>query len=458
LRDDPDASEARSAGARPLLLAVVQGGVASGKSSVALELARRIGAVRIAGDLVRADLLSHASAVVHEGIAWRTLERGLEVRVYDELLRRAERALASGHPVVLDACFPNNAFRLTARGIARRLGAAFVLVECRAPERVVRDRLRERDADGDEPGWQEIHDDLAQRWEPVEGIAEDERVDVPSDGDVGAIVSGLLAAPVFRRPLDAWAASSARGLPAVRPAAVTFDCWNTLLYEDEWQTAHALRITELRAAAHEAGRKIPQEEARRAFDVAWDRHMRLWTEGIATGAHEVAQWALAELELRDPHPALEHLVWMFQGASHSSRVCALPGARETLVALGQQGIPCALVCDTGLTPGRVVRRHLDRLGLLEGLAVQIFSDEVGVPKPDPRVFRAALEPLGVTPERAMHVGDLRRTDVAGGRAVGMATVRISGRHDDGSELPDADHVVRSHAELAALLELDSAGA
>jgi FMN phosphatase YigB (HAD superfamily) len=62
----------------------------------------------------------------------------------------------------------------------------------------------------------------------------------------------------------------------------------------------------------------------------------------------------------------------------------------------------------------------------------------------------------VTPERALHVGDLRRTDVAGGRAVGMATVRIRFRHDDDSELPDADHVVDSHAELAELLGLEPA--
>jgi putative hydrolase of the HAD superfamily len=451
--DDGKAPGPRPASSRPLLLAVVQGGVASGKSSVAKELARRLGAVRIAGDLVRADLLSHASASVHEGAAWRTLEPGFEVSVYEELLRRADGALSSGHAVVLDACFPSNAFRLTARGVARRLGAAFVLVECAVPDEVVRARLRGRDAEGDEQGWQEIHDDLAQRWEPVSGIADEERVAARSDGEVGAVVSGLLAAPPFRRLLDAAPGHAAPGLVSARPAAVTFDCWNTLLYEDEWQTAHALRIAELRAAAQEAGRSVSREESQRAFDLAWNRHMRLWTEGIATGAREVAQWALAELGLADPHPALEHLVWMFQGASHSSRVCALPGARETLVALARAGIPCALVCDTGLTPGRVVRRHLDRLGLLEGLAVQIFSDEVGVPKPDPRVFRAALEPLGVTPERALHVGDLRRTDVAGGRAVGMTTVRISGRHDDESELPEADHVVGSHAELVALLEL-----
>jgi FMN phosphatase YigB (HAD superfamily) len=61
--------------------------------------------------------------------------------------------------------------------------------------------------------------------------------------------------------------------------------------------------------------------------------------------------------------------------------------------------------------------------------------------------------LGVNPEHAWHVGNLRRTDVAGARALGMTSVRIRARHDDTSELPEADHVVVSHAELGRLLGL-----
>jgi putative hydrolase of the HAD superfamily len=100
-----------------------------------------------------------------------------------------------------------------------------------------------------------------------------------------------------------------------------------------------------------------------------------------------------------------------------------------------------------------VRAHLEQHGLLRPLAAQVFSDEIGVPKPDPRAFRAALDALGVEPEAALHVGDLRRTDVVGARALGMTAVRIRDRHDDGSALVDADHVVGSHAELRTWLGL-----
>ncbi len=232
--------------------------------------------------------------------------------------------------------------------------------------------------------------------------------------------------------------------------AVTFDCWSTLLQEDDWQTAHALRVAALREAAGEGGRVVDAEVAGRAFDTAWSRHMHLWREGVASGASEVARWALAELGLADPHPALDHLVRCFEEASHSSRVRALEGARDTLVALREAGVRCGLVCDTGLTPGRVVRLHLQRLELLPLLESQAFSDEVGVPKPRPRAFEAALVPLQVEPHEAAHVGDLRATDVAGARALGMTAVRLRAHHDDTSPLPDADFVVDSHHELRTL--------
>ncbi len=235
------------------------------------------------------------------------------------------------------------------------------------------------------------------------------------------------------------------------PAAVTFDCWQTLIYEQDWNLAHARRVAALARAAEEAGRPTSENEATDAFDGAWQRHMDQWRDGVQTGASEVAHDALERLGLVEPHPALEHLIREYREASHSGGVLALEGAERCLAMLARAGVRRALVCDTGLTPGAVVRRHLDRLGLLTHLEVCVFSDEVGVPKPDARAFLAALEPLGVAPADAIHVGDLRRTDVAGARAVGMGTIRIRQRRDDASELPEADAVVDSHGELLQVL-------
>jgi len=408
----------------------VGGRVATGKTTVAGRLAALLGAEHVGADDVRAEV--EASGLV-------AFTRLFEAAVYARLLRRADEALAPGHSVVLDGCFALAVERAEARALALRHGAPFSFVECRARPETLRARLAERDTRT--PGWQTIADDVVARFEPVTGLAPEQHQVVSTDEASDAALAAIVAR--IRRRRDA----------AVHPAAVTFDCWNTLIYEGDWPTAHALRVMRLADAAREAGRPVSREQATRAFDVAWARHQAVWRAGEASGAREIARWGLAELGVEGGHAVLERLVAAFEEASHTGRVAALDGAHETLAALARGGIPCALVCDTGLTPGRVVRRHLDDLGLLQGLAVHVFSDEIGVPKPDPRMFRAALVPLGVAPEHALHVGDLRHTDVAGARGLGMRSVRIRDRHDDEEPLPEADFVVSSHAELRALLGL-----
>ena len=69
-------------------------------------------------------------------------------------------------------------------------------------------------------------------------------------------------------------------------------------------------------------------------------------------------------------------------------------------------------------------------------------------KPDPRTYQAALEPLEIDPERAIHVGDQPKSDVVGALGVGMGAVLID-RYDrhDGADLPTVSH---SH-ELADMV-------
>jgi putative hydrolase of the HAD superfamily len=234
--------------------------------------------------------------------------------------------------------------------------------------------------------------------------------------------------------------------------AVTFDCWGTLLYEPDPMRSFGPRVDAVVETVAGAGTPIDSDTARAALDAAWHRHVALWQEGQASGASEIATWTLDALGLQTPELA-ESLGLRLGDASLGSEVIALDGAREALARLAQAGIRRALVCDTGFTPGHTIRELLDRQGLLEHLEVCIFSDEAGVPKPHPSVFQAALEPLGARPEESAHVGDLRRTDVAGARGFGMRSIRIRWHHDDQSDHAEADTVVNSHAHLLELMGL-----
>ena len=239
------------------------------------------------------------------------------------------------------------------------------------------------------------------------------------------------------------------------PRAVTFDCWQTLLVESDSSRPVQARVDALVDCADCAGRALSPAGARDVLDRAWRRHDHGWRNMQSSGAGEMARWSLEALGISGPQTDryAASLSNAFAEASLLGEFQALEGARETLKSLARAGVRCGLVCDTGFSPGRVVRQLLERVGLLEGLESLAFSDEIGVPKPDPRIFECALEGLGVAPQHALHLGDLRRTDVAGARALGMKTVRLCQPHDDRSGHPEADHVVESHTQFCKWLGL-----
>jgi putative hydrolase of the HAD superfamily len=87
------------------------------------------------------------------------------------------------------------------------------------------------------------------------------------------------------------------------------------------------------------------------------------------------------------------------------------------------------------------------VGLLELVDGVVTSAEVGVAKPDARVFRRGLELAGTTAEESVHVGDSPDNDVEGARAAGIRAVLI--RRD--GEPPQGVESIRSLRELAPLL-------
>jgi putative hydrolase of the HAD superfamily len=91
-----------------------------------------------------------------------------------------------------------------------------------------------------------------------------------------------------------------------------------------------------------------------------------------------------------------------------------PGAVETLRSLRARGLALAVVSnwDIGLT------EHLERLGLASLFSAIATTAEAGAPKPEPAVFRLALDRLGVDAARALHVGD-EPGDEEGAAAAGM---------------------------------------
>lgn len=95
----------------------------------------------------------------------------------------------------------------------------------------------------------------------------------------------------------------------------------------------------------------------------------------------------------------------------------------------------------------------DEAGLTPSITVAVDSTVVGCKKPDPRIFQAALDPLGASPAEAVFVGDSLRRDMAGARAMGMRHVWLrpeSAAGSGGPCCPDDPAIAR----LADLTRLD----
>jgi putative hydrolase of the HAD superfamily len=79
-----------------------------------------------------------------------------------------------------------------------------------------------------------------------------------------------------------------------------------------------------------------------------------------------------------------------------------------------------------------LERLLEALGVTRYFEVRVISGVEGVEKPDPKIFRLALDRMGVEPEEAAFVGDSVQFDVEPATAVGMRGVLLDrrGRHPD----------------------------
>jgi len=130
-----------------------------------------------------------------------------------------------------------------------------------------------------------------------------------------------------------------------------------------------------------------------------------------------------------------------------------PFVRDALMQVRAMGYRIGLISNTLLTSE--YHRDLFRAAKIFDLfEYMVFSAEFGWNKPDPRIFRAALDRMGLEPARAWYVGDKPHRDVCGAHEVGMTAVLVDGPYehrtnDSAAHVPDVR--IRDIAELPETL-------
>lgn len=128
---------------------------------------------------------------------------------------------------------------------------------------------------------------------------------------------------------------------------------------------------------------------------------------------------------------------------------AFPDALASLDRLAQDGFRLGVISNFDSR----LHRILDGLGLRSCFECVMISTEVGYAKPAREIFVAAMERLGVSADKAAHVGDSEHMDVAGAQAVGMAGILLDPTAPEKPVLNDRGARVRSLASVAEVVPL-----
>jgi len=229
-------------------------------------------------------------------------------------------------------------------------------------------------------------------------------------------------------------------------AAVTFDFWNTIARVPTGAMTEA-RQRAVAAACASSEVEIETDLLLRSLEQVGLDWERSWAAGRHLHPREAAESLVRALGVDGA--AREMVAEAWRGAGREVELELAPDIGSSLEALREREIRLGIVCDVGFSGGELLRELLAGEGLLGHFDGWGFSDEVGHYKPAPQIFEAALGALGAEPGEAMHVGDLRRTDVAGAAAHGMRTARYRGMNDEGEADPgpEAEFVLDSHREL-----------
>jgi putative hydrolase of the HAD superfamily len=142
------------------------------------------------------------------------------------------------------------------------------------------------------------------------------------------------------------------------------------------------------------------------------------------------------------------LAEMQRGISRK-RLVAFPQTQEILAQLKTR-YSLAIVSDAQ-TAYAIPELH--RAGLAEFFDPIVVSGDYGYRKPDPRLFRTALEKLAVGPEEAIFIGNDLFRDISGARQVGMKTILFSPNGNPGClPEPAPDYLLYQYADLPRAIQ------
>lgn len=225
---------------------------------------------------------------------------------------------------------------------------------------------------------------------------------------------------------------------------ITFDFWNTIFDSSGGSIRNDYRKKVLVNEIDKFGIVVKQEQFQKAMTSSWERFNKIWIEDQRTPSpRETAEFFWQQLDMPKNKESIEYLVKEFADAVLIYPPKLLPGVKEAIINLSEN-YTLGIVSDTGFSPGSILKEMLNREEILHYFSVFSFSDETGVAKPHPKAFNTILESLNCSPEYALHIGDIEKTDIIGAKNLNMKAIRYTG---DPTALYNKDNPHKSLADF-----------
>ncbi len=233
--------------------------------------------------------------------------------------------------------------------------------------------------------------------------------------------------------------------------AILFDFWQTLFHDmkerETFESRKELVRNFLRGHGyHHAGDIDAAFEASRPWFLdVYHREQR------TPVVRERLTWVFAHLGIAVDQPVLQDLCREFEEMGLMLNPRLTDNLAPVLEKLSRD-YSLGIVSDTGYTPGRVLRKHMEQHGVLEYFSAFSFSDETGRAKPHAHQFENVLTKLGVETAHAIHCGDLPSHDVRGAKALGITAILYTGCHTEATNGYEPDFVIGDWRELKPIVD------
>ena len=237
---------------------------------------------------------------------------------------------------------------------------------------------------------------------------------------------------------------------------VCVDLWGTLFVDTPGSDNRykPRRLADIDSLLRGEGHAFPMSRLERAYEDSGAYLRRVWAANRDVPVIEHVNALLRALDARLADGLRADLRAALAQAYARPALLVPPALDETAAAafarLREQDTTLVLVSNVMRTPGAVLRTLLANAGVLPYFAATVFSDEVGIRKPDPEIFWGALRAVGGEASTAAHVGDDEVLDVGGGRAAGLRVVQVVGREGNGPA-SGADRTITRLGDLPAAI-------